>query len=117
MTPDDDDFSALCATLREEAGEQVDRIGAVLVEIEADRGGTRARALLDEAFRQAPNLKGAAGSLGFPLPARLAHALESALAGWDKGDALLVVTAGGLKPVSKLRKVFGGDRTALALAG
>lgn len=45
-----------------------------------------------------------------------APALETALAAWEKGDALLVVTAGELKPVSKLRKLFEGHRTALALA-
>jgi DNA polymerase-3 subunit delta len=45
-----------------------------------------------------------------------APALEAALAGWAAGDALLVVTAGELKPVSKLRKLFEGHRTALALA-
>lgn len=45
-----------------------------------------------------------------------APALEGALADWAPGDALLVVTAGELKPVSKLRKLFEGHRTALALA-
>lgn len=43
-------------------------------------------------------------------------ALEAALAAWSEGDALLVVTAGELKPVSKLRKLFEGHRKALALA-
>lgn len=80
MTSDDEAFTALCETLREEAGEQVERIGAILVDLEKGGTQTRSRALLDEAFRQAHNLKGAAGSLGFPLTARLAHALESALA-------------------------------------
>ena len=45
-----------------------------------------------------------------------APALEAALAAWAPGDALLVVTAGELKPTSKLRKLFEGHRTALALA-
>lgn len=45
-----------------------------------------------------------------------APALAAALADWTRGDALLVVTAGELKPVSKLRKLFEGDRRALALA-
>jgi DNA polymerase III subunit delta len=43
-------------------------------------------------------------------------ALEGALGVWAAGDALLVVTAGELKPTSKLRKLFEGHRTALALA-
>lgn len=47
----------------------------------------------------------------FALPA-----LETALNGWETGDALLVVTAGDLKATSKLRKLFEGHRTALALA-
>lgn len=79
MSADDEAFQLLCATLREEAGEQVERIGAVLLEVERGADGTRGRALLEEAFRQAHNLKGAAGSLGFTLTARLAHALETAL--------------------------------------
>jgi len=45
-----------------------------------------------------------------------APALEAALADWTPGDALLVVTAGELKPTAKLRKLFEGHRTALALA-
>lgn len=44
-----------------------------------------------------------------------APALEAALDGWAPGDALLVVTAGELKPAGKLRKLFEGHRTALAL--
>jgi len=79
MSGDDEAFLLLCATLREEAAEQVERIGAVLLEVERGADGARARALLDEAFRQAHNLKGASGSLGFALTARLAHALETAL--------------------------------------
>jgi len=43
-------------------------------------------------------------------------ALAAALAAWAPGDALLVVTAGELKPTAKLRKLFEGDRRALALA-
>jgi len=80
MSSDDDAFRVLCETLREEAGEQVERIGAVLLEVERAGTGARSRALLEEAFRQAHNLKGAAGSLGFALTAKLAHALETALA-------------------------------------
>lgn len=45
-----------------------------------------------------------------------APALEAALQDWTRGDALLVVTAGALKPNSKLRKLFEGHRTALCLA-
>jgi len=79
MSTDDEAFQVLCATLREEAGEQIERIGAVLLEVERSGSGSRSRALLDEAFRQAHNLKGAAASLGFVLTSRLAHAMETAL--------------------------------------
>ena len=58
MTSDDDSFATLCETLREEAGEQIERIGAILIDLEKGGTGTRSRALLDEAFRQAHNLKG-----------------------------------------------------------
>jgi chemotaxis protein histidine kinase CheA len=100
---DDETFQLLCATLREEAGEQVERIGAVLLEVERGADGSRARALLDEAFRQAHNLKGAAGSLGFTLTAALAHALENAL-----GDVRGV-------PASKARSLFDVLHQALSL--
>jgi DNA polymerase-3 subunit delta len=45
-----------------------------------------------------------------------APALEGALSDWTRGDALLVVTAGDLKPTSKLRKLFESHKAALALA-
>lgn len=49
---------------------------------------------------------------GDPATEALAHAL----ADWAPGDALLVVTAGGLAAGSKLRKLFEGDKRAMALA-
>lgn len=45
-----------------------------------------------------------------------AEPLSAVLADWAPGDALLVVTAGALPASSKLRKLFEGDRRALALA-
>lgn len=45
-----------------------------------------------------------------------APALAAALADWAEGDATLVVTAGVLPASSKLRRLFEGDRRALALA-
>ena len=39
---------------------------------------------------------------------------QAALADWHPDDARLVVTAGNLKPASRLRKLFEGSRTALA---
>ncbi len=46
----------------------------------------------------------------------VAAAIGDALAGWQPGDAQVVVTAGQLKPTSKLRKLFEADRNALAAA-
>ena len=43
-------------------------------------------------------------------------ALQAALDDWRPGDATLVVTAGGLRKESKLRKLFEGHRAALAAA-
>lgn len=42
-------------------------------------------------------------------------AVEAALADWREGDAQIVVTAGDLKPASKLRKLFEGHRGAYAV--
>lgn len=82
----DDAFEALCSTLREEAAEQVERIGASLLEIEQGVEADRLAALLDQSFREAHNLKGAAGSLGFGLASKLAHAVESVLSKLRKAD-------------------------------
>ena len=43
-------------------------------------------------------------------------AIAAALADWREGDATLVVTAGGLKATSKLRKAFEGHPNAYAVA-
>ena len=45
-----------------------------------------------------------------------AAALKPALAAWEEGDALIVVTAGQLNASSKLRKLFEGDKRARSLA-
>ncbi|MBR3370732.1 MAG: DNA polymerase III subunit delta [Rhodobacteraceae bacterium] len=44
------------------------------------------------------------------------ESIASALADWRAGDAQIIVTAGGLKASSKLRKLFEGARTAGAAA-
>jgi len=87
MKPGDDAYEALCATLREEAAEQVERIGAALLEIEQGVDAERLSELLDQSFREAHNLKGAAGSLGFGLASSLAHAIESVLGQLRQMDA------------------------------
>lgn len=45
-----------------------------------------------------------------------APAVTSALEDWTEGDAQIVVTAGQLRPTSKLRKLFEGHRSAIATA-
>ena len=46
----------------------------------------------------------------------VAEPILAALADWAEGDAQIVVTAGQLKPASKLRKAFEGHRNAYAAA-
>lgn len=45
----------------------------------------------------------------------LADPVLTALADWQEGDAQIVVTAGALKPTSKLRKAFEAHRNAYAV--
>lgn len=44
------------------------------------------------------------------------EACKTSLTDWQSGDAILVVTAGALKPSSKLRKLFEGHKTAKCTA-
>lgn len=46
----------------------------------------------------------------------LSDALSAALADWRAGDAAIVATAGQLNPGSKLRKLFEGAKSAVAIA-
>jgi two-component system chemotaxis sensor kinase CheA len=87
MMPHDPGYAELCETLRNEAREQIERMGSALMELEGGVAGSERASVLEEAFRQAHNLKGAAGSLGFRLTARLAHAVESALDALKASDA------------------------------
>jgi len=68
-------------------------------------------ALKSRGFFDGPRAVLVDGATEYAVPA-----LTAALADWAKGDALLVVTAGELKPVAKLRKLFEGHKAALALA-
>lgn len=47
---------------------------------------------------------------------QIAGAVTEAMQSWAEGDAQIIVTAGQLKPASKLRKLFEGHRTAYAAA-
>lgn len=46
----------------------------------------------------------------------VAGPIAEALTDWQEGDAQVIVTAGQLKPASKLRKLFEGHRNAYAVA-
>jgi chemotaxis protein histidine kinase CheA len=85
MKFDDSAYAQLCDSLRQEAGEQVEHIGAVLLTLERGEPGAPREKLLDDAFRQAHNLKGAASSLAFGVTAHLAHEIESMLAALRRG--------------------------------
>lgn len=69
----------------EEAREHLQEIGSGILELEK---GTAREGLLQSIRRTAHGLKGSASSLGFTDLERLAHAMESALAGKTEKDGL-----------------------------
>jgi len=64
------------ATFLEEGNEQLEALGALLLELEAHPGDAESIAAL---LRIAHNFKGAAGTAGFPTLANVAHATEEVL--------------------------------------
>ena len=68
----------LADIFREEANGRIDRIDAALLAVEA---GSADAAVIDEIFRQAHTIKGAASLLGKDRISRIAHAVEDVLAG------------------------------------
>jgi len=91
-----------------EAEMRLTRIDAAVLRKE---GGQLAEALRAMGFFAGPRAVLVDGATEHTVPA-----LTAALADWAPGDALLVVTAGELKPTAKLRKLFEAHRSALALA-
>ena len=75
--------------------------------------------------KDAAHLLDAVKAIGFFPGARVAFvedandqafpAIEAALQDWQPGDAAIIVTAGALKPTSKLRKLFEGHANAYAV--
>ncbi|MHB1595430.1 MAG: Hpt domain-containing protein, partial [Streptosporangiaceae bacterium] len=74
MSGPDDEIEVL---FRDEAKDRIDRIDAGLLAVEAGAAGA---AVVDELFREAHTIKGAAGLLGLTDASALAHAMEDVLA-------------------------------------
>lgn len=74
------------------------------------------RARLDEAMRAQSFFPGPRVAFLEDATDGLAPVLAEALGSWQPGDATIVATAGSLAAKSALRKLFEGDRRAVALA-
>lgn len=72
-------------------------------------------ALLDDAMRAQGFFPGPRVAFVEEAADAAADAVKAALAGWRKGDAVLVVTAGGLGKTSALRKAFEDHPNAYAI--
>ena len=71
-------------------------------------------ALLLDAIKAVGFFPGARAAFVEEANENCAAAIISALEDWREGDAQIVVTAGALKPTSKLRKAFEGHKNAYA---
>lgn len=76
---------------------------------------TRDKAALTDAVRATGFFPGQRAVLVEDATNSQSAVIEAALSDWQDGDAMIVVTAGALKP-SGLRKLFEGARNALAAA-
>lgn len=85
----DDPYVRVREAFLEEGPDQVDRLQAALLRLEADRGRVQE---FDEAFRMLHNLKGSAGGVGYPALAACAHEVETYL-GRVQGRGAPVATA------------------------
>lgn len=72
-------------------------------------------ALLDDAMRAQGFFPGPRVAFVEEAADTVAEAMKAALAGWRKGDAVLVVTAGSLGKTSTLRKAFEDHPNAYAI--
>lgn len=77
FTLDDDIMRQLRATFKIEAAEHIQAMNRVLLELEHNPAGDERAALVEEIFREAHSLKGAAGAADFPEVERTAHKLEN----------------------------------------
>ena len=86
---DDDIMQQLRATFKIEAAENIQAMNRVLLALEANPEGDERAALLEEIFRFAHSLKGAAGASDFGDVERTAHKLESAFGAAKAGKIKL----------------------------
>lgn len=100
------DFLALCLGDDAERDMRLERVEAGELR--------RSAAPVVDALKARGFFPGARGVLVEEANDGVVEALAAALDAWEEGDALLVVTAGGLKPASKLRKLFEGHKQAVA---
>jgi len=77
FTLDDDIMRQLRATFKVEAAEHIQAMNRVLLALEGNPEGDERAALLEEIFREAHSLKGAAGAADFPEVEATAHKLEN----------------------------------------
>lgn len=74
------------------------------------------KALLSDAVKAIGFFPGPRVALVEDVNDQLADVILEALSGWAEGDAQIIVTAGQLKPTSKLRKAFEAHKSAFAAA-
>ncbi len=89
FTLDDDIMQQLRATFKVEAAEHIQAMNRVLLALEENPEGKERTQLLEEIFREAHSLKGAAGAADFPEVESTAHKLESAFGASKSGKIKL----------------------------
>jgi DNA polymerase-3 subunit delta len=100
------DFLAACLGADAERDMRLERVDAGELR--------RSAAPVVDALKARGFFPGARGVLVEEANDGVVDALAAALDAWREGDALVVVTAGELKPASKLRKLFEGHAQAVA---
>lgn len=89
FTLDDDILQQLRATFKIEAAEHIQAINRILLALEKNPKGVERQALLEEIFREAHSLKGAAGAADFGDVEATAHKLESIFGASKSGKLTL----------------------------
>lgn len=85
-SPHGEFLNRLRATFRIEADEHVQTISAGLLELEQSPAAAQERAIVEQVFRAAHSLKGAARAVEFAEIETLCGALEDRFASWKRGD-------------------------------
>ena len=89
MTWDENVRTELLATFRAELDERCQALTRVFLELEKGSETVDSRQLLDDAFRSAHSVKGAARTVGFGKVEQLAHHLEDVLGAIRRGERQL----------------------------